>query len=63
MTECNFMCSLEQENPVWLQAESALNMLIIHSPDYVFTVLVGTLSERQPKCLVSIFISKIHNRF
>ena len=51
------MCNLEQENPVWLQAEckyvaGALRMLsIIHSPEDVFTVLV------------SIFISKSHNHF
>ena len=39
---------------VWLQAEhgaGALSMHSIHSPDYVFTVLV------------SIFISKTHNHF
>ena len=39
---------------VWLQAEciaGALSMLSIHSPDYVFTVLV------------SIFIGRTHNHF
>jgi len=47
MTECNCTCSLEQEDPyvgyqLNVQACAlSMCMLSIHSPDYVFTVLVS----------------------
>jgi len=40
-TECNLVCTLEQENHlVWLHSEciaDALSMFSIHSPEYVFS--------------------------
>ena len=60
-TECNFVCSLKQENPLVhcastlrIHSPAAMNttcMLSIHSPDDIIMALV------------SIFISKTHNHF
>ena len=46
MTECNCTCSLEQEYQLNVQACAlSMCMLSIHSPDYVFTVLVSIFHE------------------
>jgi len=65
-TECNRTYSLEQETHryrVWLPAECvacALSMLSIHSPDYVFTVLVSIFIKTHNHFLRAIQVLEMH---
>ena len=55
-TDCNLVCSLEQENQMIARA---LFMFSIHSPDNVLMVLVSSLVPRPPPFFVLRFAFSI----